>query len=295
MAPGEDKARVPGEDESDQSAAANGASGAGRWADWTLNRVLVVAGLVSMVLALGILGSGDPSLVGPSLILLLPGFVSTGLLIWRPRPGFYVLAGLANSLLAIVTIPFGLILALGNPLAGPVYGAVVLAVLSLLLALPAGVLGYLRGQAGRHEPPFAEGIRSLQGLAVVAVVAVCIGAIAAGSLAYQNLNPPPPNAGPVLDIPQTASVSVVASNSRFSPSAFNVTVGRVTKITILNEDDAPHTFTYSNNGTSYSHDLLPSGGVTRFDVLFSSVGDVPFASTVTSDAGMNGTMRIVAP
>jgi len=292
MAPSDNKTRVPKEGDSEGTAAVNGAS---RWAEWTLNRVLVVAGLVSMVLALAVLGSSDPSLVGPSLILLLPGFVSTGLLIWRPRPGFFALAGVANSLLAIITIPFGLILALGDPLTGPIYNAVVLAMLSLLLALPAGILGYMGGQAGRREPPFAEGIRSFQGLTVVAVVAVCIGAIAAGSLAYQNLNAPPPGGGPVYDIPQTASISVLASNSRFSPTTFNITIGRVTKITVLNEDDGLHTFTYSNNGTPYSHDLLPSGGVTRFYVLFSSVGDVPFASTPSSDVGMNGTMRIVAP
>src|SRR2546428_574238 len=150
MAPSDDKTRVPGEGDSDGTAAASGAS---RWAEWTLNRVLVVAGLVSMVLALAVLGSSDPSLVGPSLILLLPGFVSTGLLIWRPRPGFFALAGVANSLLAIITIPFGLILALGDPLAGPIYNAVVLAMLSLLLALPAGVLGSMGGPPGRPPRP----------------------------------------------------------------------------------------------------------------------------------------------
>src|SRR3989442_14455298 len=148
------------------------------------------------------------------------------------------------------------------------------------------------GQAGRREPPFAEGIRSFQGLAVVAVVAVCIGAIAAGSLAYQNLNAPP-SGGPVYDIPQTASISVLASNSRFSPTTFNITIGRVTKITVLNEDDGLHTFTYSNNGTPYSHDLLPSGGGTPLYVLFSSVGGGPVAFTPTLDVGMNAMMGIV--
>src|SRR2546428_13448120 len=91
-------------------------------------------------------------------------------------------------------------------------------------------------QAVRREPPFAEGIRNFQGLTVVAVVAVCIGAIAAGSLAYQNLNAPP-SGGPVYDIPQTASISVLASNSRFSPTPFKIPIGRVTKFTVLNEDD----------------------------------------------------------
>ena len=103
---------VPGTDQSDEAAEE---TGAGRWAGWPLNRVLVIAGFVATVLAGVILGSGDPSLVGPILILLLPGIVFTGLLLWRPRPTFYLLAGLANSVLAITTIPSGLFGALPNP------------------------------------------------------------------------------------------------------------------------------------------------------------------------------------
>ena len=260
----EDKG-VPEAGESDEAAQERGA---GRWAGWPLNRVLVIAGFVATVLAGVILGSGDPSLVGPILILLLPGIVFTGLLLWRPRPVFYLLAGLANSVLAITTIPFGLFGALANPLLGPVYSAVVLTTLSLVLALPAGLLGFRRGRAGLREPNLAEGIRSLQGFAVIAIVSLSVGAIAAGSLAYQNVTARAPSVGPVYDIPVAANVSMLASNSRFSPTAINVTASVVTKITILNEDDSPHTFTYTNNGTRYSHDLMGSR-TTQFFVLFS--------------------------
>src|SRR5436853_118514 len=174
---------------------------ASRWANWPLDRVLVIAGFVATVLAGVILGSGDPSLVGPILILLLPG---------------------------------------------------------------------------------------------IAIVSLSVGAIAAGSLAYQNVTARAPNAGPVYDIPVTASVSMLASDSRFSPTAINVTASVVTKITILNEDDAPHTFTYTNNGTGYSHDLM-GGRTTQFFVLFSRPGIVPFSSVLMADVGMNGTMTIVSP
>jgi len=254
----------------------------------------VIAGFVATVLAGVILGSGDASLVGPILILLLPGIVFTGLLLWRPRPAFYLLAGIANSVLAITTIPFGLFGALANPLLGPVYSAVVLTTLSLVLALPAGLLGFRRGRAGLREPNLAEGIRSLQGFAVIAIVSLSVGAIAAGSLAYQNVTARAPSVGPVYDIPVAANVSMLASNSRFSPTAINLTASVVTKITILNEDDAPHTFTYTNNGTRYSHDLMGSR-TTQFFVLFSRPGIVPFSSVLAADVGMNGTMTIVSP
>lgn len=265
----------------------------GRWAGWTLDRIVVIAGFIAMMFAVAILDSSDPSLVGPSLILLLPGIVFTGLLLWKSRSGFYLLAGLANSILAITAIPFGLFGALANPLTGPVYNAVVLATLSLLLALPAGILGFLRGRAGLRMRPLAEGIRTLQGFAVITIVALSIGAMAAGSLAYENLTTAP-NVGPTYDIPRFANVSVLAADSRFSPAVFNVTAFVLTRITILNEDDTSHTFTYANNGTAYSHDLLPSS-TTRFFVLFSAPGLVPFRSALTSDVGMNGTMMIVSP
>src|SRR2546421_873158 len=154
----EDKG-VPKAGESNEAAQE---TGAGRWAGWPLNRVLVIAGFVATVLAGVILGSGEPALVGPILILLLPGIVFTGLLLWRPRPLFHLLAGGANSVLAITTIPFGLFGALANPLVGPVYDAVVLTTLSLVLALPAGILAFRRGRAGRPEPRLADGVRSLQ-------------------------------------------------------------------------------------------------------------------------------------
>src|SRR2546421_11018468 len=94
-------------------------TGAGRWAGWPLNRVLVIAGFVATVLAGVILGRGDPSLVGPILILLLPGIVFTGLLPWRARPVFYPLAGPPTSVLASTTIPFRPFFALSNPPARP--------------------------------------------------------------------------------------------------------------------------------------------------------------------------------
>src|SRR5438309_11838964 len=154
-------------------------TGAGRWAGWPLNRVLVIAGFVATVLAGVILGSGEPSRVGPILILLLPGIVLTGLLLWRPRPVFYLLAGLANSVLAIITIPFGLFGALANPLLGPLYSAVVLTTLSLVLALPAGLFGFRRARAGLRAPNLADAIPSRHGFGLIAIVSLRAGAISA--------------------------------------------------------------------------------------------------------------------
>ena len=268
--------------------------GASARGDWTLDRVLIIAGFVAVVLAVVILATGDSSLVGPLLILLLPGIVVTGLLLWRARPWIYLAAGIGNSLLAIIVIPFGLFRALANPLVGPVYNSVVLVTLSLFLALPAGVMGFLRGRTGFRQRSLAEGIRSLQGFVAVALVALSIGAMAAGTLAYQNLSAPLPSPAPGYDVTPSGNISVLTTDSRFSPSSFNVTAAALTKITVLNEDSTLHTFTYLNNGTTYSHDLLP-GSTTRFFVLFLAPGTVPFWSIPDRDSGMVGNITVVSP
>jgi hypothetical protein len=95
--------------------------------------------------------------------------------------------------------------------------------LSLLLALPAGVLGFRRGLLGLPERSVAAGIRGLHGLTVIAIVALSVGAMLAGSLAYQNQTAAAANTGPSYDMTQFVNVSMLASNSRFTPNAFNIT------------------------------------------------------------------------
>src|SRR3989454_1237271 len=261
------------------------------WRAWNLEQVLVLGGFVSMLVAVLILVTADPTLVVVLVVLLAPGILFTALLLWRARPWTYLIAGVANCLLGIVALPIGLLGALGNPLVGPVYSSVVLATLSILLALPAGIIGDLRGRKILRQRTLAEGIYGLQGFAAIALVAVSIGAMASGALAYQNLLAPVPMTGPFYDIPASANVSILVENSRFVPSAFNTTAFNTTRITILNEDDAPHTFTYVNNGTTYSH-YLPGGSTTRFFVLFLGPGTVPFWSIPDRSGGMVGNITV---
>jgi len=261
------------------------------WRAWNLEQVLVLGGFVAMVLAVLILVTADPAFSVALAVVLAPGILFTALLFWRPRPWIYPIAGVADCLLGIIALPIGLVGALGNPLIGPLYSSVVLATLSILLALPAGILGYLRGRKILRQRTLVEGIYGLHGFAAIALVAVSIGAMSAGALAYQNLLAPVPMTGPFYDIPASANVSILVENSRFTPSVFNVTVFTTTRVTLLNEDDAPHTFTYVNNGTTYSHDL-PGGSTARFFVLFLTPGTVPFWSIPDRSGGMVGNITV---
>jgi len=269
----------------------SGGIGPTGWRAWSLEQVLILGGFVSMVLAVLILVTADPAFSVALAVVLAPGILFTALLFWRPRPWIYPIAGVADCLLGIIALPIGLVSALGNPLIGPLYSSVVLATLSILLALPAGILGYLRGRKILRQRTLVEGIYGLHGFAAIALVAVSIGAMSAGALAYQNLLAPVPMTGPFYDIPASANVSILVENSRFTPSVFNVTVFTTTRITLLNEDDAPHTFTYVNNATTYSHDL-PGGSTARFFVLFLAPGIVPFWSIPDRSGGMVGNITV---
>jgi hypothetical protein len=263
----------------------------GRWR-WTLESILVSGGLAAMIVAAAVLTGGDLGLLGMSVGLLSPGIVLTGLLFWKPRPRLFLAAGIANSALPIAVIPFGLLGALANPLAFPHYQGYVLATLALLLALPGGVSGYLRGRWHFPARSLKDGLHSIHAIATLAVVALGLGSMIAGALAYEHI-PAPPGPPEAIDFDAPAKVTVLASDARFQPSEFNVTVAVVTEVAVLNEDDALHTFTYTINGTVYSHDV--SGrGTTRFLVLFSALETIPFRSVAPGDTSMTGNITVVS-
>jgi hypothetical protein len=256
---------------------------------WTLEQLLIAAGLGVMIVAAVIFTNGDVGLLELSAVLLAPGIILTGLLFWRPRPGVYLAAGIANSALTIIALPLGLPLALANPLLFPRYQGYVLSALSLLLALPAGISGYLQGRWSLLRPSLIDRVRGLHGLATIAVVSLSVGAMVAGALAYQHI-PGPPGPPEAIDF-AAPIVGVVASDSRFQPNAFNVTAGVVTEIVVLNEDSTAHSFTYTSNGVTYSHDVF-SGGTARFLVLFSARGTIPFRSSAPGDPKMMGNITV---
>src|SRR2546428_6464179 len=196
----------------------SGGIGPTGWRAWSLEQVLVLGGFVSMVLAVVILLTYDPSFAVGLVVVIIPGIIFTGLLFWRPRRWTYLIAGVANCLLGIIALPIGLIGALGNPLVGPVYGSVVLATLSILLALPAGIIGYLRGRKILRQRTLAEGIYGLQGFAAIALVAVSIGAKAAGAPAFQKLFAPRSVARPVFPLPALANGFLFTEQFPFTPS-----------------------------------------------------------------------------
>src|SRR2546422_2915887 len=179
----------------------SGGIGPTGWRAWSLEQVLILGGFVSMVLAVLILVTADPAFPVALAVVLAPGILFTALLFWRPRPWIYPIAGVADCLLGIIALPIGLVGAIGNPLIGPLYSSVVLATLSILLALPAGILGYLRGRKILRQRTLVEGIYGLHGFSAIAVVAGGLGALSGGAPADSKPVAPGPPTGPLLEHP----------------------------------------------------------------------------------------------
>src|SRR2546426_8638336 len=83
----------------------SGGIGPTGWRAWSLEQVLVLGGFVSMVLALVILVTYDPSFAVGLLVVIIPGVIFTCLLLCRPPPSAYLFACVAHCLLRIIPLP----------------------------------------------------------------------------------------------------------------------------------------------------------------------------------------------
>src|SRR2546428_3932514 len=93
----------------------SGGIGPTGWRAWSLEQVLILGGFVSMVLAVLILVTADPTFPLALLVVLAPGVLFTALLFLRPRPGIYSIAGVADFPLRVIALPTGPVRALRDP------------------------------------------------------------------------------------------------------------------------------------------------------------------------------------
>lgn len=234
---------------------------------WTFNRLLLAIGFVAVVPANVLLAGGGLTSIAALLVLVLPAFVFVWLAVRNGRPWPHLAAGITIGFFPILSLSFGAAAFL-TPQDGPTFAGMVLGLLALLFALPAGVQGFRNGRRALAQPTARERLLSRRGLIAVAIVAMCVGAIVTSGLAYAKaLSPTSGGAG--YDFEPGESVQLVARNFVFAPRNFTVASGTITEIIVVNEDPTYHTFTYVDpvNGERRSHDLL-SGSTTRFLVFF---------------------------
>lgn len=267
---------------------------------WDVPRILVIAGYATVWLAAGFFFNfnylevltGDP----PITILLGLGLVFNVWLAVRPRAWLYPTAALAGMVVPLIVLfVFGAMENLGAPLKGGEFVGSWLLVLALLLALPAGVVGFLAARRGASVP-FREGWKGAHPMVAIAFVALVFGMTTAGGLATDGAKASM-GGGYDFDVAEVggASQTVAVFDYEFEEGTV-IKAGQLTELIIENRDPAFHTFTYEKDGKEYNHDLVSEATV-RILVYFPGPGTIEIRCIPHSDGyddGMVGTMNVSA-
>ena len=208
------------------------------------------------------------------LVMTIPGIVFSALAAWKGKRWMYLAAGLTAPLFAILAlVVFKAYAGLASGYAFE-FTAAVLAIGSLALALPAGIVGFRRG-----DP------RPLASYATV-VAALIVGASAAG-LAFRSSE----LAAPAASYDIIPEERVTTSLKHFSyQERLRIRSGVLTEVVVVNEDGPLHTFTYEKDGRTYSH-AVPGGASARFLVFFEQPGT--FRVWCEPHPGMEATFEVV--
>lgn len=244
--------------------------------DWPLETTLLSLAWVFVALSPLVVGGGDPSfyLQGPVLPIIL---LALGLLVAHVRLGrgwTYLAAGIGVSLMPIMILAMFGTAQLTDPLLRWEFPANILLFVALLIALPTGIVGFVRERRDASHPRTRD--LAGQGHAIWAVVLVgaAVGAIAAGALAAGQAADLRAAGGTDHDLDPDRTVEVVMRDELFVPETIELAAGEIVEIRTVNEDDVFHTFTYDRNGTTYNHDVH-GGETVTFLTTFEEAGTVP--------------------
>lgn len=169
-----------------------------------------------------------------------------------------------------------------DPLSGRNFIGALLALLSILLALPAGIHGRRRALRGEHTP-IPRGWRTRHGAFVIGATCLVLGAAYGGGVASIAATTP---AGAAADFaPEEVGADQVVlqmADFDFQPSTLDLTAGRLARLTLENRGAELHTFTYEKAGREYNHNVPPGTNATVW-LHFPEPGTVRFRCVPHSD------------
>ncbi|HET6404659.1 MAG TPA: cupredoxin domain-containing protein [Candidatus Thermoplasmatota archaeon] len=246
-------------------------------APWNLNRLLVVLGSFSVLLAgFAFVGWSLTGFAGALLefVPALPGWIFAIVLAFYARPWVYLAAGILNAVLPLmVLLLFGAIFGLTQPLAGPEYQSVMLLLIGLVFSLWGGISGFVQGRKDAHTP-LAGALSTPKGAGSALLAIFLLGALVTSGMASSA----------VKDMIETGSTyNVVPEETRtlttahfvFEPRELQIPVGKLVEVRITNADAAGHTFTYEAGGRTFDT-YLPGGATTKVLLRFDEPQRIPF-------------------
>jgi plastocyanin len=262
--------------------------------EWPFSRFLMLAALVAELLAITFFVGPSPANAVFVVPFLGPILLLCGLALWKGRPWMYLGGGISLAIFPILIALFS-VDSMVNPLLGIVFVAAMFLLLALFLGLPTGVWVFRHRKDASAPMTARRGLQSRYGLFTILVGGILLGAMAAGEAAYlQATSGGSVNSG--SDMAPQANVTITAENFFFVPSNVSIPAGKIVEVTVVNKDNAFHTFTYTvYKGTpdehTYSHNLLPSS-TTRFSMLVSTAGTVHFWCVPHESMGMVGDFAV---
>lgn len=238
---------------------------------WTMNKTFIMLGQVAFLAAL-VFEFGFK--VTPEMAPAIPGLAFTIVLLFLDAAWLYLAAGILVSVLPLMVVfLFAGPGAIVDPTVGRSYMAFVLSIVAVLLALPAGIRGFLdrRHGTGLHV---SETFQSKWGAVTVSVVLVLLGAGLAGVAAGEVLKEKA-GAGGYDNIPIASTALVTMKDFAFVPKEVAVRSGEIVEIKVVNEDSAAHTFTYELGGKTFDHEV-PGETTVSFLAQFDAAGSIPY-------------------
>lgn len=255
--------------------------------DRPLLDMLLVDAMLLLILSLVVFSGGNLAGLVLYLPIAIPGILGPLLVLWRGKGWAYLLSAIGLLLLPLLLLSYSPG-SVADPLRGPEFVASAMMVLSAALGVPAGIAGFRGAKRGAAKVSARDGLRTRWGIAAVLVTGLLFGAMLGSTGAWMVAIS---SAGTSSDIAPEATVTLAAENYLFAPTNITVPAGKVTEIVVVNKDTAYHTFTYTLNGTTYSHAVLGSS-TTKFLVFFAAPASVRFWCIPHESMGMTGTMNI---
>jgi plastocyanin len=239
------------------------------------------AALASVVTYLGL--DWAPLLAEPILfILVLVGLVGAVLVRVRRDPASILTGAILVALFPLAGMATFMRFHLLEPLSGRNFAGASLALLSIVVALPAGIRGRRLARRGQHTSG-PRGWRTPHGLLVVGVTSLVAGAIYAAGVASIEAHASGAGA-PDFTASEVGADSATLEmvDFRFAPSPLPLRAGRLTLLNLTNRDSELHTFTYVKDGTEYNHNVPPNSNSSAW-VFFLEAGTIKFRCVPHSD------------
>lgn len=210
---------------------------------WNVNRALVMAGALSLLVAILLFSGGEVRhLLSPQWIPMVPGLVAAAVLAFWARPWLYLLAGILLALFPLVIIAvFGAWAVLAHPSAGNDYTGTMFLLAAIVLSLLGGIAGFVQGRK-TSQPAFARTLHVPQGVAAVVAIAV-LGGLVLGS-AFATADVRAIVTSPASNVIADEVVELDAVDYVFAPREVVIPAGKVVALKVTNKDNAIHIFAY---------------------------------------------------